>query len=218
MKTDTELQRDVEDELRWQPATRDAEIAVAARDGVISLDGYVSSYAQKLSAARAAEGVSGVRAVADELVVKLPNAATRTDTDIAHSAAKALQWNIEVPDTRIKVRVEHGWITLDGTVDWQFQRNAAEHTVRYLTGVKGLFNHIVVRQPTASANDVSGKIADALKRSAMVDASRVMVDAQDGKVVLRGNLRSLAERQDAERAAWAAPGVSVVEDLITVGT
>lgn len=217
MKTDIQLQRDVEDELRWQPATRDAGIGVAAKDGVITLSGYAGSYAQKLSAARAAEGVSGVRAVADELVVTLPNAATRTDTDIAHSAAQTLQWNVEVPDTRIKVRVEHGWVTLGGAVDWQFQRNAAANAVRCLTGVKGLFNHIVVKQPPVSQVDVRTRIAEALKRSAVVDSSRVTVDAQNGKVVLRGTLRSSAERQDAEKAAWAAPGVSAVEDLITVG-
>lgn len=216
MKTDMQLQRDVMDEVRWQPATRAAEVGVAAKDGVITLSGSVASYAEKLSVARAAERISGVRAVADELTVKLPDGSIRTDTDIAHSAVQALQWHMEVPDTRIKVRVAHGWITLDGNVDWQFQRNAAEHAVRYLAGVKGLFNHIVVQQATVSPPDVRAGIDAALQRSAMVDASRVTVEALDGKVTLRGTLRSWAERQDAEIAAWAAPGVSKVEDLITV--
>lgn len=217
MKTDLQLQRDVMAQLNWHPATRDAAVGVAARDGVITLCGSVASYARKLSTARAAQEVSGVRAVADELRVTLPEDSIRTDTDIAHSAVQALRWHVEVPDTRITVRVDRGWITLDGSVDWQFQRNAAEHAIRYLTGVKGLFNHINVKQPAVVPADVRANIGAALQRSAMVDSSRVAVEARAGTVILRGTLRSLAEREDAENAAWAAPGVNRVEDLITVG-
>ncbi len=216
MKTDIQLQRDVLDELKWQPSTQRAEIGVAARDGVVTLSGYVDSYAQKFEAERGAELVSGVQAIADELKVRLPNSAMRSDTDIAHSALLALQWNVQVPDTDITVKVENGWITLQGNVDWQYQKAAAEGAVRYLMGVKGVYNGILVRQVKASASLVKEKITDAFKRSALVDSGRVTVEALDGKVILRGSVRSWTERQDAERAAWAAPGVSAVEDHLTV--
>ncbi len=216
MKTDIQLQRDVLDELKWQPTTQRAEIGVAARDGVVTLSGYVDSYAQKFEAERAAELVSGVQAVADEMKVRLPNSAMRSDTDIAHSALLALEWNVQVPDKNITVKVENGWITLQGEVDWQYQKAAAEGAVRYLLGVKGVYNGVLVRQPKVSASLVKEKIADALKRSALVDSGRVAVEALDGKVILRGTVRSWTERQDAERAAWASPGVSAVEDHLTV--
>ena len=217
MKTDTQLQRDVLDELKWQPSIKGAEIGVAAKDGVVTLTGFVDSYTQKLAAERATENMSGVRAVAEDLKVKLPYASQRTDTEIAHAALNALKWNIEVPDTRIKVRVEDGWITLEGDVDWQYQKSAAQDAVHYLIGVKGTRNNVVVRQPNASVNDVGRKILDAFKRSATIDAQKVSVEAQNGRVVLTGTVRSWAERQDAENAAWAAPGVAMVEDRIIVG-
>lgn len=217
MKTDMQLQRDVMDELEWDPATRESAIGVAVAQGVVTVSGTVKSYAAKVHVARTVQRVSGVLAVADELTVALPDESLRTDTDIARSAVQALRWHVEVPDTQIQVRVDRGWITLAGSVDWQFQRNAAEHTVRSLAGVKGLFNHIVMKQPIAVAADVRARIGAALQRSAVVDSSRVAVAARDGTVTLRGAVRSWAERQDAENAAWAAPGVSKVEDLITVG-
>ena len=218
MRTDSQLQKDVIDELKWQPKTRDAEIGVAAKDGVVTLSGSVASYVQRFEAARLAERVNGVRAVADELQVKLPTTSVRTDTDIAHSAVTALKWNIEVPDTRITVRVQEGWITLHGDVDWRYQRTAAEETVQYLTGVKGVNNLITVKQPAVSPDVVRQQIADALKRSATVDAARVSVESkQNGTVVLRGTVRSWTERNDAERAAWATPGVAVVQDELAVG-
>jgi len=216
MKTDIQLQRDVLDELKWQPSTQRAEIGVAARDGVVTLSGFVDSYAQKFEAERAAELVSGVQAIADEMKVRLPNSAMRSDTDIAHSALLALEWNVQVPDKQITVKVENGWITLQGEVDWQYQKAAAEGAVRYLMGVKGVYNGILVHQPKVSASLVKEKIGDAFKRSALVDSGRVTVEALDGKVILRGTVRSWTERQDAERAAWAAPGVSAVEDHLTV--
>jgi osmotically-inducible protein OsmY len=216
MKTDIQLQRDVLDELRWQPSTQRAEIGVAARDGVVTLSGYVDSYAQKFEAERAAELVSGVHAIADELDVRLPDSATRSDTDIAHSALLALEWNVQVPDNAITLKVENGWITLQGQVDWQYQKAAAEGAVRYLMGVKGVYNALLVRQLKVSASLVKERITDALKRSALVDSGRVTVESLDGKVILRGTVRSWSERRDAERAAWAAPGVSAVEDRLTV--
>jgi osmotically-inducible protein OsmY len=216
MKTDMQLQRDAIEELAWQPNVRESEIGVAARNGVVTLSGFVDSYAQKYAAARAVERVHGVRAVADELTVRIPQASRRSDTEIAHAAVSALKWDVEVPDQRVKVLVDDGWISLDGTVDWQFQRLAAEQALRYLTGVKGVINRITVQQPKVSAYEVNQRIEEALKRSAALDADRISIEAKNGKVVLRGTVRSWAERADAERAAWAAPGVSEVDDEIAV--
>ena len=217
MKTNSQLHRDVLDELQWQPSVREAEIGVAVKDGVVTLSGFVDSYAQKVTAERAVENVIGVRAVAEELKVKLPHSAQRSDTEISHAALNALKWNIEVPDARLKVKVENGWITLDGDVDWQFQKTVAEEAVRYLTGVKGVILAIVVRQLKPAGLEVSQKIKEALQRSATVDAGKIFVDSKDGKVVLKGTVRTWAERLDAENAAWAAPGVFSVEDKIAVG-
>jgi len=216
MKTDMQLQRDVIDELRWDPAVGRAEIGVAAKDGVVTLSGEVDTFAQKYAAEHAATRVGGVRAVAEELTVKLPTATERSDTDLAHAAVTALRWDVEVPDDRVTVRVEDGWIALEGTVEWQYQRTAAVRALRYLTGVKGLTNLITVK-PRASAPDVRAKIETALKRSAELDAQRIQVEASNGTVRLTGNVRSWAERNDAEQAAWSAPGVSKVEDRLLVG-
>jgi len=216
MKTDMQLQRDVIEELAWQPNIREAEIGVAVKSGVVTLSGFVDSYAQKYAAARAAERVHNVRAVADDLSVKLPKSFMRSDTDIAHAAVSALKWDVEVPDTRVQLLVDDGWVSLDGAVDWQFQRTAAEKAVRYLTGVKGVINRITVQQPSVSAYEVNQRIEEALKRSAVTEADRISVEARNGKVVLRGTVRSWAEREDAERAAWAAPGVCEVDDEIAV--
>ncbi len=216
MKTDMQLQRDVIEELAWQPNVREAEIGVAVKNGVITLSGFVDSYAQKHAAARAAERVHGVRAVADDVSVKLPKSFVRTDTDIAHAAVSALKWDVEVPDARLQVLVDDGWVSLDGAVDWQFQRTAAEKAVRCLTGVKGVINRVSVQQPKVSALEVNQRIEEALKRSAVTEADHISVEAKNGKVVLRGTVHSWAEREDAERAAWAAPGVCEVDDEIAV--
>ena len=217
MKSNSELQRDVADELRWQSSVREAEIGVAAKDGVVTLTGTVDSFAQKLAAEKAAKAVMGVRAVAEELVVKLPFSSKRTDTESAHAAVNALRWNTEVPADRLKVIVEGGWVTLSGEVDYQFQKSAADEIVRCLTGVTGMSNAITVKHAQASAVEVSDEIRKALKRSATVDADRITVTSKEGKVVLSGTVRSWAERVDAEDAAWSAPGVFVVDDRIAVG-
>jgi osmotically-inducible protein OsmY len=206
------------DELKWHPRTRDAEIGVAAKGGVVTLSGAVQSYLLRFEATRLVEQVDGVRAVADEMHVKLPNTAVRSDTDIAHAAVTAFRWNIEVPDTRITVKVEEGWVTLHGDVEWQFQKDAAETSVRYLTGVKGVTNLVTVKPARVAPEVVKQQIEAALKRSATVEAGRVKVETKaGGRVVLRGTLRSWTERSDAERAAWATPGVSMVEDELAVG-
>jgi osmotically-inducible protein OsmY len=215
MKTDTKLQSDIQAELRADPRVADAEIGVAVKDGVVTLTGNVLTYAQKYAAERAAERVSGVRAIAEELEIKLPTALERTDTDIAHAAANMLTWDIEVPDDKVKVKVENGWVTLDGEADWQYQKSAAERAVRYLTGVRGVSNLIRIK-PRVSTYDVSQHIKDALRRTAETDANRIQVEAQSGKVTLRGSVRSWAERQDAERAAWTASGVTAVDDKLMI--
>jgi len=214
MKNDAQLQSDVEAELRWDPSIHAEQIGVSAKNGVVELDGHVGSYYEKWAAERDALRVSSVKAIATEIKVELPSSATRTDEDIARVAKNHLDWNYSVPDT-VKVKVTDGVVTLEGTAEWQYQREEAERVVRPLMGVKGVFNAISVT-PKASAIDVKIKIEDALKRNAETDAKHIKVETSDGKVILRGTVNSWAERAEAERAAWAAPGVTRVEDLITV--
>lgn len=215
-KTDAQLQRDVIDELKWDPTVGGAEIGVAAKDGVVTLSGQVDSYAKKYAVERAAERVVGVKAIAEDLTVKVPSSFLRSDTEIAHAVVNALKWDIEVPDERIKSKVENGWIWLEGDVEWQYQKTSAERAVRYLTGVRGVSNLIAVKPKKVSTFEVNHKIKDALKRSAEMDANRITVTAADGEVTLKGTVRSFAERVDAERAAWAAPGVTKVRDEILI--
>jgi osmotically-inducible protein OsmY len=216
MKTDMQLQKDVLAELKWTASLREAEIGVAAKDGVVTLSGYVQNHAQKLAAEEATKRVGGVRAVADDLKVKLPFSLERSDTEIAHAAIRALDWDTEVPDKSITVTVNDGWISLQGNVEWQFQKAAAERAVKYLNGARGVINSIMITPKTASPAKVSERIKDALKRSAEHDADQVKVSAVDGKVTLTGTVRSWAERSDAELAAWSAPGVREVVDKIMI--
>lgn len=216
MKTDTQLHRDVIDQLHWEPSVREAEIGTSVKDGVVTLTGFVDSFAEKWTAVRTVEAVKGVRAVVDELAVNLPSAHLRTDTDIAHAAVSALTWDIEVPNDRIRTTIRDGWITLEGDVEWQFQRRAAERAVRNLTGVRGVSNLIAVKPNRVSPYDVTGKIKETLRRSAEFEADQISVEVRDGIVTLDGTVRSYAERHDAERAAWSAPGVTKVNDRIAV--
>jgi osmotically-inducible protein OsmY len=215
VRTDSDIQRDVAEELKWEASLRDDDIAVAVRDGVVTLAGYVDSYLDKWRAERTVERIAGVKAIVNSLEVRIPSASQRPDPEIARAAVDALKWNVSVPQDRIKLRVENGWVTMEGDVDWNYQREAAERAVRSLTGVRGVTNLITVRaRPTPS--DVKQKIMDALKRGAEFDASHITVDVVGDKAILRGTVRSYTEMQDAARAARNAPGIREVENLLTV--
>jgi osmotically-inducible protein OsmY len=213
--TDHDLKQHVQSALDWEPSLDASDIGVSVDEGVVTLRGNVASYAEKIAAERVALRVYGVKAVANDLVVHLVSAFEHTDTEIAQAAVAALKWNTVVPKDRITVTVANGWLTLNGTLDWQYQKDAAARAVRDLMGVKGVTNTITV-QPRVKTIDVRDKIEAAFKRSAEIDARRVNVTAADGKVILSGNVHSWAERQEAERAAWAAPGVTQVEDRLTI--
>jgi osmotically-inducible protein OsmY len=212
---DLSIKKDVEAELQYEPSINAAEIGVAVKDGIVTLTGRVRSYVEKMAAARAATRVAGVKAVANEIEVGLLPADERTDEELARSVANALTWSASVPSDRVKAQVSQGWVALEGTVEWYYQREAVERAVRHLRGVKGVINRIVI-QPDVTADVVRAKIEAALKRSAELDARRITVETQGSKVILRGAVRSWAERQEAERAAWATPGVTAVENHIAI--
>lgn len=212
--TDKEIQQAVLRELEWEPLVNSTEIGVAAKHGIVTLAGTVDSYFKRYHAERTATRVQGVIAVVNELEVKLPTSSERTDKDIAR-AVRALEDRITVPADRIKVTVRNGWITVEGDVEWRYQKEAAENAIRELTGVKGLTNLITVK-PRVSPPDVRARIEEALRRSAEIDAQRITVEVEGSKITLRGTVRSVAERKEAQRAAWRAPGVTEVTNLITV--
>ena len=216
MKTDMDLQHDVLEELKWEPSVNAAHIGVAVNNGVVTLSGHVPSYGEKNAAERAAKRVYGVKAVADELDVKLPGSLKRTDEDIAQACVNALRFNYALPGDKIKVIVEKGWVTLEGQVEWQYQREIAMSAIRHLAGVRGASNSITVKPQAVLPADVQGKIEAAFRRSAELDARRIGVEVHDGKVILYGTVRSFAERDEAQQAAWAAPGVTKIENQITV--
>jgi osmotically-inducible protein OsmY len=213
--TDRDLKQQVETALDWEPSLDAGDIGVSVDRSVVTLRGNVPSFSEKLTAERVALRVYGTQAVANDLQVHIPNTRMRTDTEIAQAALTALQWSTVIPADRITLTVADGWITLGGLLGWNYQRDAALRAVRDLTGVKGVTNTIVV-QPQVTTTDVRDKIEAAFKRSAEVDARRIAVVAQDGKVTLSGNVHSWVERQEAERAAWAAPGVRQVDDRLAI--
>jgi len=215
MKSDSEIKRDVEAELRWTPGLDATDIAVAVKDGVVTLTGFVRNYGHKLQAEKAAKRVAGVVGVANDIEIRLPGIDKRPDPEIARDAIAAFKGYLPFSWQDIKVVVKEGWITLEGTVEWNYQRETAEKAVRSLQGVQGISNLIQVK-PKIAPEEVKRKIEDAFRRSAELDADRITVETKGSEVILTGTVRSWAERQEAERAAWAAPGVTMVRNQLSV--
>lgn len=215
MRLDSDIKRDVEDELRWDPDIDATDVGVTVHNGVVTLTGFVRSYAQKTQAEADAKRVAGVSAVANDIEVRLPAIDARPDSEIARDAVSALKSELPYSSEKIKVIVHNGWITLEGAVEWNYARERAQSAVKRVRGVLGVTNSIVLK-PTVAPHEIRRKIEDALRRSAELDASRITVEANGGEVILRGTVKSWAEREEAERAAWAAPGVTRVDNRVTV--
>ncbi|MGV3611895.1 MAG: BON domain-containing protein [Fluviicola sp.] len=216
MKTDSDLQKDVMNELKWESSINKAsEIGVSAKDGVISLSGSVENYSQKQAAEKAALRVDGVKAVAEGIDVKLMIANKRTDAEIAQASVGALKWNNSVPDNAVKVKVEDGWVTAEGKVDWAFQKSAVNSALAHLVGVTGVNNFVTIN-PKVNPVDVQQQITAAFERIATIDSKNITVENIGNGVVLAGTVRSYTEKNDAEHAAWNAPGVSAVQNNIEV--
>ena len=215
MKTDALIQSDVISELKWEPSIDAAKIGVSVRDGIVTLDGYVNSFVEKLTAVRVASRVMGVKAVAQELKIRLPQSYERNDADIAEAAVNALEWNMKVPDDRIKVEVQDGMVILTGEVVWEYQRAAAHDAVCCLIGIKGVTDEISIKSSVSPVN-VKSKIKSAFQRHSVLDAKNIIVESDGSKVILNGTVHSWMEKQEAASAAWSAPGVSNVENNLVV--
>jgi osmotically-inducible protein OsmY len=213
--TDKTLRQTIIDELDFEPSIDAANIGVAVENGVVTLTGHVQSYVEKIAAERAVERVKGVRAIAQNIEVRYPGHKRTADDEIAERALSIIAWNVQIPNDAVKVTVQKGWITLEGVVDWQFQRVAAESAVRGLSGVVGVMNLIEIR-PKVAPQDIKEKILGALKRNAELEANAIRVNVIEGKVVLEGNVKAWYERGIAEQAAWSAPGVKAVQDHLAI--
>jgi osmotically-inducible protein OsmY len=215
MKSDRDIERDVRDELQWDPDLDATDIAVSVKDGVVTLTGFVKSYTDKYESEAAAKRVAGVAGVANDLEVRMPSVDERPDPEIARDAVSSIKGQLPISSEHIKVVVKNGWVTLEGQVEWQYQKNTAESAVRRIKGVKGVSNLIVLK-PRAEPTEIKSKIMEAFKRNAELDANRIHIEANGSEVILKGTVRSWIEREEAERVAWSAPGVTRVEDRIVV--
>ena len=215
MKSDHEIELDVKDELQWDPNLDATDIAVSVKKGVVTLAGFVKNYADKYEAESAAKRVAGVLGVANDIEVRMPSVDERPDPEIARDAVAAIKSQLPISSENIKVIVKDGWVTLEGQAEWQYQRSTAENSVRRIKGIKGVSNLIQLK-PHAQPAEIKRKIQEAFRRNAEVDANRITVEARGGDVILKGTVRSWIEREEAERTAWAAPGVTKVEDRIVV--
>jgi osmotically-inducible protein OsmY len=215
MKTDSEIERDVKAEFGWNPDLKSTDIAISVKNGVVTLVGFVPRYIDKYEAEKAAKRVAGVLAVANDIEIRLPAVDERPDPEIAREVVTALKNQLPFSHERIKAVVRNGWVTLEGDVEWQYQRLTAERAVRPLKGVKGIINDIKTKPPV-EPSDIKQKIQEAFRRSAEVDANQITVETSGGEVILKGKVRSWLERDEAERVAWRAPGVTKVDDRIVV--
>jgi osmotically-inducible protein OsmY len=215
MRSDSDIKRDVEAELQSDPSIDATDIAVAVKNGVVTLSGFVPKFMDKLEAEAAAKRVAGVVGLANDLEVRLPLSDKRPDPEIARDAVAAVKTQLPFSWQQIKVIVDKGWVTLEGQVEWNYQREEAERAVRRVKGVTGVINTIQLK-PRVEPSEIKRKIEEAFRRSAEIDASRITVETNGGEVVLRGTVRSWAERQEAERAAWKAPGVTRVVNQIAI--
>ena len=211
MKTDSQIQTDVMAELKWEPFLNASEIGVAVKDGIVTLSGQVDSYLKKVAAEEAAKKISGVKAIAEDIQIGVSPTLKKTDTEIAAAVVNALKWHTAVQEEKIKIKVENGVVRLEGEVDWEYQRNNAKSAVASLAGVNGVINMIAVR-PKLASSDINKRINEAFHRSATIDASRITAVIEGSEVTLHGKVRSYSEKEDAENAAWNAPGVIAVKN------
>jgi osmotically-inducible protein OsmY len=217
MKSDIQIKKDVMEELNWEPFLNATEIGVAVNDGIVTLSGQVDSLSKKLAAERAAKKVAGVKAIAEDIHVGISPSYSKTDTEIAETVANALKWHAAVQEEKIKIKVENAVVRLEGEVEWEYQRHNAKTAIENLSGVAGVINLITLK-PKVTAAEIQQKISSALHRSATIDAGKISAAIEGNKVILKGKVRSFSEKEDAESAVWAAPGVLTVESKLEVET